>query len=159
MRYLVFPTVALVVGLTAGLAAASKINPAFLGTWKLNTEKSKADTGETPKSQTVTVAPRGDGFVLTMEVDNGDGTKSRTIRTAALDGKDVMVQGIANPAAREAYTSINDRTIQRVLKVNGQVRNTLELTLTPDGRTVTAVSTGASADGKPFRATSVLDKQ
>ena len=92
MRNLVVATVALVVGLSAGLAGAGEINPAFFGTWKLNTEKSKADTGQTPKSQTVTLTPRGDRFVVTFEVDNGDGTKTRTTRTAALDGKDVVVE-------------------------------------------------------------------
>jgi hypothetical protein len=76
-----------------------------------------------------------------------------------LDGKDVVVEGIANPAAREAYTSIDARTIQRVVKLNGQVRNTLKLTVAADGKTVTTVSTGTNADGKPFHATSVLDKQ
>ncbi len=159
MRNLVLATLAVVIGLSAGLAAASKINPAFFGTWKLNTEHSKAASGETPKSQTVTLAPQGDDFVVTIEVDNGDGTKSRTTRTAGLDGKDVIVQGISNPAAREAYTSVDARTIQRVVKINGQVRNTLKLTVAADGKTVTTVSTGTDADGKPFHATSVLDKQ
>ena len=159
MRNPVLATITLVVGLTAALGAASKINPAFFGTWKLDTEQSKADSGQTPKSQTLTLAPRGDSFVVTIEVDNGDGTTTRTTRTAALDGKDVRVDGTANSATREAYTSIDERTIQRVLKVDGQVRNTLQLTVTPDGRTVTAVSTGTNADGKPFRATSVLGKQ
>ena len=96
---------------------------------------------------------------MTFEVDNGDGTKTRTTRTAALDGKDVVVEGISNPAAREAYTSVDARTIQRVVKLNGQVRNTLRLTVAPDGKTVETISTGTSADGKPFHATSVLDKQ
>jgi hypothetical protein len=159
MRNLVVATVALVIGLSAGLAGAGEINPAFFGTWKLNTEKSKADTGQTPKSQTVTVAPRGNRFDVTFEVDNEDGTKTRTTRTAALDGKDVVVDGISNPAAREAYTSIDARTIQRVVKLKGQVRHTLQLTVAPDGKTVTTVSTSTGADGKPFRATSVLDKQ
>jgi hypothetical protein len=155
MRNAVVATVGLVVVLTIGIAAAGEINPAFFGTWKLNTEKSKADSGETPKSQTVTLAPRGDGFVLTIEVDNGDGTVTRTTRTAALDGKEVVVQ---NSATREAYTSIDARTIQRVVKLNGQVRNTLKLTVARDGKTVTTEVTGTGPDGKPFRATSVLDK-
>ena len=152
-------TLALVIGISAGLVAADRMNPAFFGTWKLNTEKSKADSGETPKGQTVTLARQGDGFVLRIDVDNGDGTTSRTSRTAALDGKDVLVQGTANPAAREAYTGVGDRTIQRVVKLNGNVRNTLQLTVAADGKTVTAVTTGTNADGTPFHATSVLDKQ
>ena len=75
------------------------------------------------------------------------------------DGKDVNVQGIANPAVREAYTRVDDRTFQRVVKLNGQVRNTLKLTVAPDGKSVTAVTTGTGADGKPFHATSLLNKQ
>ena len=159
MRSLIVATVALVIGLSAGSSAASEINPAFFGTWKLNTERSKANTGETPKSQTLTVTPRGDGFVVTIEVDNDDGTKARTTRTAALDGKDVVVEGISNPAAREAYTSVDARTIQRVVKLNGKVRNTLTLAVAADGKTITTVTTGTGADGKPFHATSVLEKQ
>ena len=159
MRNLVAATAALVVGLSAGIAGAGEINPAFFGTWKLNTEQSEAGSGRTPKSQTVTLAPRGDHFIVTFEVDNGDGTKTRTTRTAALDGKDVVVEGISNPAAREAYTSIDGRTIQRVIKLNGRIRNTLKLTVAPDGKTLAAVSTGTGTDGKSFQATSVLDKQ
>jgi hypothetical protein len=43
--------------------------------------------------------------------------------------------------------------------LNGQVRNTLRLTVAPDGKTVETISTGTGADGKPFHASSVLDKQ
>ena len=60
---------------------------------------------------------------------------------------------------REAYSRVDDRTFQRVVKFNGQVRNTLKLTVAPDGKSVTAVTSGTGADGKPFRATSLLDKQ
>jgi hypothetical protein len=159
MRNLMIATTALVIGLSAAVAAADQMPPAFFGTWKLNVEKSKADTGAAPKDQTVTIARRGQGFTMTINVDNGDGTTSRTTRTAALDGKDVKVEGIANQAVREAYTRIDDRTIQRALKLNGQVRNTLKLTMAADGKTVTAETNGTGADGKPFHATSLLDKQ
>src|SRR3954462_14824027 len=135
MRNLLAATIALVIGVSASLAAADQLHPAFLGTWKLNTERSKADSGETPKGQTLTIERRGQGFAVTIDVDNGDGTKSRTTRSAALDGKDVTVQGVTNPAVREAYTRVEERTIQRVVKLSGQVRNTLTLTVAPDGQT------------------------
>ena len=105
------------------------------------------------------MTPRGDGFVVSIEVDNDDGTTARTTRTAALYGKDVVVQGISNPAAREGYTTVDARTIQCVVKLNGKVRNTLTLAVAADGKTITTVTTGTGADGKPFHATSVLDKQ
>jgi len=159
MRNLMLAAVALAISLSASIAAAEQLPSAFFGTWKLNVEKTKADSGADPKDQTVTIERRGESFAVTIDVDNGDGTRSRTTRTAALDGKDVVVQGITNPAVREAYTRVDDRTFQRVLKLNGQVRNTLKLTVAPDGKTVTAVTSGTGADGKPFHATSLLDKQ
>jgi hypothetical protein len=159
MRNLKIATVAVAVGLCAPLAAADQLPSGFFGTWKLNVEKTKADSGADPKDQTVTIERRGESFALTIDVDNGDGTRNRTTRTAALDGKDVTVQGITNPAVREAFTRVDDRTFQRVLKLNGQVRNTLKLTVSADGKTVTAVTSGTGADGKPFHATSLLDKQ
>jgi hypothetical protein len=159
MRILIIATTVFITGLSLGVAAADQLNSAFFGTWKLNTAQSRADSGAEPKSQTLTVEPRGAGFVLTIEVDNGDGTTTRTTRTASLDGKDVVVQGIANPGVREAYTRVDDRTFRRVLKLNGKVRNTLTLTVAGDGKTLTSETTGTGADGKPFHATSVLDKK
>jgi hypothetical protein len=159
MRNLMIATLVLVTGVSVSLAAADQLSPAFYGTWKLNTEKSKADSGDTPKDQTVTIERRGQGFTVTIDVDNGDGTRNRTTRTAALDGKDVTVEGITNPNVREAYSRVDDRTFQRVVKLNGQVRNTLKLTLASDGKTLTAETTATGADGKPFHATSQLDKQ
>jgi len=159
MRKLIVATLALLIGVSGSLAAADQLHSAFFGTWKLNTERSKADSGAEPKGQTVTIERRGDAFAVTIEVDNGDGTTSRTTRTAALDGRDVNVQGITNPAVREAFTRVDDRTIQRVVKLNGQVRSTLKLTVASDGKTVTAETSGTGADGKPFRATSLLNKQ
>jgi hypothetical protein len=35
----------------------------------------------------------------------------------------------------------------------------LKLTVAPDGKSVTAVTTGTGADGKAFNATSLLNKQ
>src|SRR5205809_4735159 len=64
MRNLVRATLAVVIALSTGLAAAGNINPAFFGTWKLNTANSKAGAGETAKGQTVTLAPRGDSFIV-----------------------------------------------------------------------------------------------
>ena len=159
MRTRTLTVVTIAIGLSVSLAAADQLPTAFFGTWKLNTERSKADSGAPPKDQTLTIQRRGDGFGLTIDVDNGDGTRNRTTRNATLDGKDVTVVGITNPAVREAYTKVDDHSFQRVVKVNGQVRNTLKFTIAPDGKTVTAVTTGTGADGKPFHATSLLDKQ
>src|SRR3954452_2843110 len=96
-RTLTLVTLTIAIGASVSLAAADQLPTAFFGTWKLNTERSKADSGAPPKDQTLTIQRRGDAFELTIDVDNGDGTRNRTTRNATLDGKDVPVEGITNP--------------------------------------------------------------
>ena len=76
MRHLLIASLVVLLGVS--MSAADKINPAFFGTWKLNPAKSKADPGPMVRSQTVTIEPRGDGFTLTADTENADGTTSHT---------------------------------------------------------------------------------
>jgi len=88
---------AVVVFLGASASAADKVNPAFFGTWKMNIAKSQADPGPLPKSQTVKIDPHGDGFMTTIDADNADGTKSHSVRMAALDGTKATVEAARIP--------------------------------------------------------------
>jgi hypothetical protein len=157
MRQIVIAAV--IVFLGASLSAADKVNPAFFGTWKMNVAKSKADPGPLPKSQTVKIEPHGDGFMTTVDAENADGTKTHTVRMAALDGKEVTVQGGTNPNAKEAYARVSDRSFKRMVMVNGKVMNTLTATLSTDGKTFTTETTGTNADGKPIHNSGVMEKQ
>jgi len=158
MRNVIVATVLAVVGMSVAASAAETVNAGFFGTWKMNAAKSKADPGPLLKKQTVTIEPSGDGFTLTTDAEDAAGGKSHSTRTASLDGKEVALD-TNNPSATEAYTRINDRSFQRVLKVNGQVRNTLKATLSGDGKSFTIDATGTTADGKPIHNTTVFDKQ
>lgn len=158
MRNLIVATVLVVVGAAVSTSAAETVNTGFFGTWKMNIAKSKADPGPLVKSQTVTIEPHGDGFTLTTDAEDAGGAKSHSTRTASLDGKEVTVDA-SNPGVKEAYTRIDDRAFQRVLKVNAQVRNTLKATLSGDGKSLTIDATGTNGDGKPVHNTVVFDKQ
>ena len=80
-------------------------------------------------------------------------------RTAALDGKEVKAEGSREPNAREAFARIDDRSFQRVLSVNGQVRGTLRVTLADDGKSLTTTAVGTNAEGKPVHNTVVFEKE
>jgi hypothetical protein len=110
------------------------------------------------KSQTVKIEPQPDGFTLITDAEDALGAKSHTTRTASLDGKEITVDA-DNPNVKEAYTRISDRSFQRVLNVNGQVRNTLKATLSGDGKTFTIDATGTNGEGKRVHNTIVFDKQ
>ena len=158
MRNVIVGAVLAVVGASVSTFAADAVNAEFFGTWKMNTAKSKADPGPLVKSQTVTIEPHGDGFTLTTDAEDARGAKSHTARTASLDGKEVAVD-TNNPSVKETYTRINDRSFQRVMKVDGQVRNTLKATLSADGQSFTIDATGTNAQGKQVHNTTVFDKQ
>ena len=158
MRRVVVAAVLVVVGASVSTFAADTVNSGFFGTWKMNAAKSKADPGPLVKSQTVTIEPQGDGFTLTTDAEDTKGGKSHSTRAASLDGKEVTID-TSNPSVTEAYTRINDRSFQRVLKVNGQVRNTLKATLSGDGKSFTIDATGTNGDGQRIHNTTVFDKQ
>lgn len=158
MRNVIVAAVLTVLGASVSTSAADTVNAGFFGKWKMNTAKSTADPGPLVKSQTVTIEPHGDGFTLTTDAEDATGAKSHTTRTASLDGKEVIVDS-NSPNVKEAYTRINDRAFQRVLNVNGQVRNTLKATLSGDGKTFTIDATGTNADGKRMHNTVVFDKE
>jgi hypothetical protein len=158
MRNVIVAAVLAVVGMSASTFAADTVTPGFFGTWKMNGAKSKADPGPLVKNQTVRIEPHGDGFTLTTDAEDAAGGRSHSTRTASLDGKEVAID-TKNPSATEAYTRINDRSFQRVLKVNGQVRNTLKATLSPDGKSFTIDATGTNGEGKRVHNTTVFDKQ
>ena len=157
MRHLLIASLVVLLGVS--VSAADRMNPAFFGTWKLNPAKSKADPGPMVKSQTVTIEPQGDGFTLTADTENADGTTSHTVRTAAFDGKGVSVQGTTNPNAEELYTRLGDRSLKREIRVGGQVTNTLTATLSADGKSYTSETIATNGQGQTIHNQFVLEKQ
>jgi len=159
LRNLIVAAVLTILGVVSvSMSAADTVNAGFFGTWKMNSFKSKADPGPLVKSQIVTIEPHGDSFTLTTDAEDAQGAKSHTTRTASLDGKEIAVDA-NNSSVKETYTRLDDRSFQRVLKVNGQVRNTLKATLSGDGQSFTIDATGTSATGKPVHNITVFDKQ
>jgi len=158
MRHLLITSLVVLLGAST-LSAADKLNPGFVGTWKLNVAKSKADPGPMPKGQTVTIAANGDTFTTTVDTENADGTKAHSVRTAALDGKDVSVQGGTNANTKERYTRLSDRAFKRDVVVDGKVTNSLRATLSVDGKSFTTNTTGTNAQGQKLHNQGVMDKQ
>ncbi len=159
MRNLIVATAIAVLGISGSLVAGDTMNPAFFGTWKMKAGKSNFDPGPKPRRQTIKIERHGDAFTMTVDADNADGTHTHLTRTAALDGKEVKAEGSREPNAREAFARIDDRSFQRVLSVNGQVRGTLRVTLADDGKSLTTTAVGTNAEGTPVHNTVVFEKE
>jgi hypothetical protein len=139
------------------LAAAAAKDP-FVGTWKLNVEKSKFEGGTPPKSSVATITTSGDKRRLVVHTVPASGPELTTESTAADDGKDYPMKG-SSTVDTVSVIKIDERTLERRDKKNGQVVTTMRATVSGDGKTMTVVQRGAAPQGGTFTNTLVYDRQ
>ena len=138
----------------AALVLAADAN---VGTWKLNSAKSKFNPGA-PKNDTVIVEVAGDNMKVTVDGTDGNGKPAHNTWTGKFDGKDYSVTG--DPASdMRSYTKVNDRTLTLALKKGGKVTTTGRIVLSADGKSRTVTTTATDPQGKKVASTAVYDKQ
>jgi hypothetical protein len=145
--------------LAAGVLLAQD-NP-FVGTWKLNTAKSKYEPGPAPKSQTRTIVAEGDGAMYRFEGVGADGNPVAYSFTSNYDGKDSPVTGKGMPGGADsiALKRVNSHKIVGTLKQGGKEIGKVEADVSKDGKVATVKSKGKTSEGKDFNNESVYDKQ
>jgi ABC-type transport system substrate-binding protein len=129
-----------------------------IGTWKLNTAKSKYSPGPAPKSATITYEETADGIKRTGESIDADGNKTSFEYTAKYDGKDYPVSG-SDLFDAIALKRLNDRTVESTLKKSGKVVTTARRVVSKDGKTLTLTITGTNAKGQKMKNIAVYEKQ
>ncbi len=134
---------------------------AFVGTWKLNLEKSKYPAGMAPKSLTRTATADGDTVTYKFEGVGADGTAISFGYTSKYDGKDSAVTGtgISFGADHVAIKQLNSHQLSATLKKGDKIVGTSSATVSHDGKTLTLTSKGTGADGKTVKSVAVYDKQ
>ena len=138
------------------LAAQTADN--FMGTWKLNTAKSKFTPAPGPKSMTVVFAKAAGGFTVTATGVGGDGKPINTSYTASYDGKDSPVTGSADFDA-VTVKMLDANTRHTVRKKGGKEVQVLHSVMAKDGKSFTSTTTGVNAKGEKVNSTAVYDKQ
>jgi hypothetical protein len=130
-----------------------------IGTWKLNTAKSKYSPGPAPKSATITYEETADGIKRTGESIDADGNKTSFEYTAKYDGKDYPVSG-SDLYDAIALKRLNDHTVESTLKKSGKVVTTARRVVSKkDGKTMTLTITGTNAKGQKMKNIAVYEKQ
>ncbi|HEY1468286.1 MAG TPA: hypothetical protein VGF61_04535 [Candidatus Acidoferrum sp.] len=143
----------------ASTSLLAQSNP-LLGTWKLNTAKSKSDPTPVPKSMTRTVEETSDGTKYTMKGEAADGTPISYGFTVKFDGKDYPATGnMPGGADSISLKKVDANHYTAVLKKAGKEVGTSKLEISKDGKVATITSKGMTADGKPMHSVSVYDKQ
>jgi hypothetical protein len=131
----------------------------WLGTWKLNVEKSKFSPGwPGPKSLTLKFEASQGGIRATTDGVSAEGKATHSTFSSKYDGKDVPYEG--NPDADTASPKkIDDNTYENVWKKGGKVSVTAKGVVSKDGKTLTISLTGKNAKSETVNTTNVFEKQ
>jgi hypothetical protein len=118
----------------------------LVGTWTLNVQRSKFRPGLPPSSMTVTYEQTPQGLHATSVVVLRDGTSSRNEYTAAYDGKDYPITGVAK-VDTVSVRQIDTLTSERIDKRGGERVQSYLRQVYADGRTMIVTQKGADAMG------------
>ena len=132
-----------------------------LGTWKLNTAKSKYSPGPLPvKSLSTTREADGDGVKATTTGERPDGSAINATYTAKFDGSPASVTGQGAPYDTISLKQVNANTFTYETK-NSTTKYAAHgrLVVSKDGKTMTMKASGTDAEGKPMTVTLVYEKQ
>jgi len=144
---------AIVLSSSAALAADN-----WLGTWKLNTAKSKFSPGPGPKSLTLKFEATADGIKLTSDGVDSDGNAIHGEYVSRFDGKDVPWTG--NPNADTASAKkIDDNSYENTWKKGGKTTIVAKAVVSKDGKTLTTMQKGTNAKGQTVNNAVVYDRQ
>jgi hypothetical protein len=129
----------------------------FVGTWKLDTAKTKYTRGEPPKDLTLVIEEQGDNLQLTGTGTNADGSPLSTKFTVPVKGGDGQVQKGPYDAITEKVIKPNVR--EATWSKDGKVVITRRGVVSQDGKTFRSTVKGVNPAGKPFAGTEVFEKR
>jgi hypothetical protein len=143
--------------LVLALATAAMAADPFVGTWKMNVEKSTFNPGPPPKSSTTRIEATKNGLKFMMDSVSADGKATHSEGTWTCDGKDYPNQ--SNPGVTMSYTRIDTNTIVGVRKKDGKEIGNMVDVISKDDKTGTMTIKGKNAQGQDVNNTIVHDKQ
>jgi hypothetical protein len=153
----------LVVALSAsGAGATAQTSDPFIGTWKLNPERSIYESGQPPQGFSRTYEDRRGGVILlTVEGFNAQGMVSRVQLVYKRDGRPYPEASLGAKALRHVTVKAVDRFTEELsFTLDGRPLETLNtITVSRDGRTLTQRVTGVTPQGQRYTNTVIYDKQ
>jgi hypothetical protein len=143
------------------LTAAAFGADSSLGTWKLNVAKSKFTPAPFPyKNLTLVREAAAGGVKLTVTGARADGSAVNSTWTAKYDGTPAKVTGAGVPFDTTTTKQIDANTFtSEWTKAGTPYHTSVKTTISKDGKTLTSISEGTGADGKPISSKLVYEKQ
>jgi hypothetical protein len=149
---------ATVVVCALGLCAAAFAADNFVGSWKLNLEKSTYDPGPPPRSLMVTIQAVGDTLNFMFDGYDGEG-KALLFEelSITLDGKEYPIKDDPNRDTT-SMKKIDDYTIEQTNTKNGKVATVVRTVYNRDGKSRTMTTTGTDTQGRPIHNVAFFDR-
>jgi hypothetical protein len=147
---------ALVVALPLGGRAAQPKDP-LEGTWVLNVEKSTFKVAPGPRGQTRTYSMQDGVEKLVARGVSWDKKPTLVRYEARYDGKDYDMTGSLG-GDRISLRRIDSRTTESSQKREGKPAIVATRTVSSDGRTLTVVSKGTTAEGQQIDSTLIFER-
>lgn len=118
----------------------SQILSDWFGVWQLDVQHSEWKTGLPPYARgTWKIQPDGDGVTMVYDLVGIRGGVTHMEWNGKFDGADYMLQG-ADAVVTYAYTPVDERTVDLIVKVDGNITTRGRLTLSADGRSLTSMT-------------------
>ncbi len=148
-------------GLIIVLALATVVLAAdpYVGTWKMNISKSKAQNPSMmPKSEIIKNEGLDNGLKATCDGIDAEGKAYHVLYSVKYDGKDYPITG--HPQRDTISAKKDDPSIAVfVYKKAGKDVATAKCTITKDGKTATCSGKAKDAKGQEFTMSVVYEKQ
>lgn len=130
----------------------------FVGTWKLNPQKSRYPHGACPKRMVIVMEPAGEGVRYRSETTYAGGNSSRSEYTADYSGKEAIVVGSAGLLLPVSLKRVDADTVVASYMRGLQVVATSRRVVSKDGRQMTITTTSPDKTGKKITTIGVYEK-
>ena len=104
------------------------------------------------------IEPWEDGLKVLYDMVGKRGGVTHVEWQGRFDSRDYPLQGV-DYAATNAYTRIDDHTYSMATKRDGRPSVSVKVTVSSDGRSLTAVTTGKNAQGQDASTIAVYTRQ
>jgi hypothetical protein len=139
------------------IAALAAENP-FVGTWKMNADKSKLTGADAIQNVTVKYEMDGGQMKASVEGTNAQGQPVSFTYQAPLDGKPGTASG-APTFDGILIHQVSSHSLRVTGKKGDKVVFTDRRMVSKDGKTLTIMRSGTDGEGKAYQSTIVFDKQ
>lgn len=139
-------------------AAAPRNHDPFVGTWKLNPQRSRYPRAACPKRMVIVMEPAGDGVRYHSETIYADGNSTRSEYTADYSGKQAMVVGSSGLLLPVSLKRVNAGMVVASYMRGLQVVATSRRVVSKDGQLMTITTTSPDKSGKKVTTIGVYEK-